>query len=237
MIKASSYSLAFQSPLFLVLLVAIIGVVPLGAQTDDLVRVRALLGEGATSQIEAAIQLGLADGLPRNLLVDKAIEGAAKGMGSEVILAAVDTLTDELRRAGTVVGLDADEVHLEKAADGLRSGLDQSFLVELYRENSEDFAMMVVALEDLLRTGVTVRVAQNMLRDASSRGLRVNELLRLPANVRRLVREGRTPFEAVRSVRASMRSGRRPPYPYDGTPNFSIHRRHQTPIQFMWSIN
>ena len=210
MIKASSYSLAFQSPLFLVLLVAIIGVVPLGAQTDDLVRVRALLGEGATSQIEAAIQLGLADGLPRNLLVDKAIEGAAKGMGSEVILAAVDTLTDELRRAGTVVGLDADEVHLEKAADGLRSGLDQSFLVELYRENSEDFAMMVVALEDLLR---------------------------LPANVRRLVREGRTPFEAVRSVRASMRSGRRPPYPYDGTPNFSIHRRHQTPIQFMWSIN
>ena len=237
MIKASSYSLAFQSPLFLVLLVAIIGVVPLGAQTDDLVRVRALLGEGATSQIEAAIQLGLADGLPRNLLVDKAIEGAAKGMGSEVILAAVDTLTDELRRAGTVVGLDADEVHLEKAADGLRSGLDQSFLVELYRENSEDFAMVVVALEDLLRTGVTVRAAQNMLRDASSRGLRVNELLRLPANVRRLVREGRTPFEAVRSVRASMRSGRRPPYPYDGTPNFSIHRRHQTPIQFMWSIN
>ena len=237
MIKASSYSLAFQSPLFLVLLVAIIGVVPLGAQTDDLVRVRALLGEGATSQIEAAIQLGLADGLPRNLLVDKAIEGAAKGMGSEVILAAVYTLTDELRRAGTVVGLDADEVHLEKAADGLRSGLDQSFLVELYRENSEDFAMVVVALEDLLRTGVTVRAAQNMLRDASSRGLRVNELLRLPANVRRLVREGRTPFEAVRSVRASMRSGRRPPYPYDGTPNFSIHRRHQTPIQFMWSIN
>ena len=210
MIKASSYSLAFQSPLFLVLLVAIIGVVPLGAQTDDLVRVRALLGEGATSQIEAAIQLGLADGLPRNLLVDKAIEGAAKGMGSEVILAAVYTLTDELRRAGTVVGLDADEVHLEKADEGLRSGLDQSFLVELYRENSEDFAMVVVALEDLLR---------------------------LPANVRRLVREGRTPFEAVRSVRASMRSGRRPPYPYDGTPNFSIHRRHQTPIQFMWSIN
>ncbi len=237
MIKVSSYSLAFQSPLFLVLLVAIIGVVPLGAQTDDLVRVRALLGEGATSQIEAAIQLGLADGLPRNLLVDKAIEGAAKGMGSEVILAAVYTLTDELRQAGTVVGLDADEVNLEKAADGLRSGLDQSFLVELYRENSEDFAMVVVALEDLLRTGVTVRVAQNMLRDASSRGLRVNELLRLPANVRRLVREGRTPFEAVRSVRASMRSGRRPPYPYDGTPNFSIHRRHQTPIQFMWSIN
>tara|TARA_B100001123_G_scaffold445695_1_gene597957 strand:- start:4164 stop:4877 length:714 start_codon:yes stop_codon:yes gene_type:complete len=237
MIKVSSYSLAFQSPLFLVLLVAIIGVVPLGAQTDALVRVRALLGEGATSQIEAAIQLGLADGLPRNLLVDKAIEGAAKGMGSEVILAAVYTLTDELRQAGTVVGLDADEVNLEKAADGLRSGLDQSFLVELYRENSEDFAMVVVALEDLLRTGVTVRVAQNMLRDASSRGLRVNELLRLPANVRRLVREGRTPFEAVRSVRASMRSGRRPPYPYDGTPNFSIHRRHQTPIQFMWSIN
>ena len=237
MIKVSSYSLAFQSPLFLVLLVAIIGVVPLGAQTDDLVRVRALLGEGATSQIEAAIQLGLADGLPRNLLVDKAIEGAAKGMGSEVILAAVYTLTDELRQAGTVVGLDADEVNLEKAADGLRSGLDQSFLVELYRENSEDFAMVVVALEDLLRTGVTVRVAQNMLRDASSRGLRVNELLRLPANVRRLVREGRTPFEAVRSVRASMRYGRRPPYPYDGTPNFSIHRRHQTPIQFMWSIN
>ena len=237
MIKTSGYSSAFRSPFSLALLVTIIVVTPLGAQTDDLVRVRALLGEGATSQIEAAIQLGVADGLPRNLLVDKAIEGAAKGMGSEVTLAAVYTLADELRQAATVVGLDADEVHLAKAADGLRSGLDQSFLVELYGENSEDFPMMVVALEDLLRTGVTVRVAQNMLRDASSRGLGANELLRLPANVRRLVREGRTPFEAVRSVRASMRSGRRPPYPYDGTPNFSIHRKHQTPIQFIWSIN
>ena len=174
-------------------MVTMIVVIPLGAQTNDLVRVRALLGEDATSQIEAAIQLGMADGLPRSLLVDRVIEGAAKGMESEVILAAVHTLADELRQAATVVGLDADEVNLEKAADGLRSGLDQSFLVELYGENPKDFPMMVVALEDLLRTGVTVRVAQNMLRDASSHGLEANELLRLPANVRRLVREGRTP--------------------------------------------
>lgn len=230
MIKTFGYSLAFRSSFSQVLLVTMIMVTPLGAQTDDLVRVRALLGEGATAQIEVAIQLGVADGLPRSLLVDKAIEGTAKGMGLEVILAAVYTLTDELRQATTVVGFDADEVHLEKAAVGLRSGLDQSFLVELYGENPEDFPMMVVALEDLLRTGVTVRVAQNMLRDASSRGLGANELLRLPANVRRLVREGRTPFEAVRSVRASMRSGRRPPYPYDGIPNFSVRRKHQIPM-------
>ena len=77
MIKTSGYSLAFRSSFSLVLMVTMIVVIPLGAQTNDLVRVRALLGEDATSQIEAAIQLGMADGLPRSLLVDRVIEGAA----------------------------------------------------------------------------------------------------------------------------------------------------------------
>jgi hypothetical protein len=237
MIKTSGHPLALRSHFFHVLLVTVIVVTPLGAQTDDLVRVRASFGEGATAQIEAAIQLGVADGLPRNLLVNRALEGVAKGMGSEVVLAAVHTLADELRQATTVVGPDANEAHLEKAADGLRNGLDRRFLVELYRENPADFPVMVIALEDLLHTGVTVRVAQNMLRDASSRGLGANELLRLPANVRRLVRAGRTPLEAVRSVRAGMRSGRRPPYPCDDTPNFSGRRKRQIPAQFTWRVN
>ena len=222
--------LALRSYFSQVLLVTMVVVTPLGAQTDDLVRVQAAFGEVATAQIEVAIQLGVADGLPRSLLVNKAIEGAAKGVGSEVVLVAVRTLADELRQATMVVGRDADEAQLEKAADGLRNGLDRRFLVEVYRESPEDFSMMVIALEDLLRTGVEVTVAQAMLRDASSRGLGANEFLGLPANVRRLVREGRTPFEAARSVRAGMRSGRRPPYPHDGIPNFSVRRKRQIPI-------
>lgn len=204
--RARSRPLGLLGPLlFLVLSIA-----PLAAQNDDLARVRMEFGEAAASQIEAAVDRGVLDGLPRVLLVEKAVEGAAKQMPLEAVLGAVRTLSAELQVAARVVGLDADAETLEKAADAIRHGVDRQLLIQLRRDSPREFAVMVVAIEDLIHVGVEPAEAEDMLRLAASNGMSGDEVLGLPATVRRLVREGSTPGQAAQSVRADLGGGRDP---------------------------
>ncbi|MCG8469828.1 MAG: hypothetical protein MJB57_16745 [Gemmatimonadetes bacterium] len=179
----------------------------LAAQTDDLARVRAAYGEVDAARIAAVIQRGVDNELPRRLLVEKALEGTAKRMPADAVLAAVTTLERELRAAATVVWPDQDAETLEKTADALRHGIDRALLVELHRERPEEFPMMIVAIEDLIHVGVDPDVAEDMVRAAATSGLSGHETLGLPATVRRLVREGSTPRDAASSVRAGIRPG------------------------------
>lgn len=201
-----------------ILSAVLLGVVPVAAQTDDLSRIRAELGEVYAARIGAAVNAGVSDGLPRGLLIDKAIEGVAKGMGPEVVLGAVTAFADELRAAISVVGRDADPVKLEKASDALRRGVDRGLLIRLDRDRPEHFAIIVIALEDLLDVGVPLPLAEDMVRYAVSEGLSGDQMLGLPANVKRLVREGRTPGQAASSVHEGLRSGRGVRPPFDGQP-------------------
>ncbi len=191
-------------------LVLALSIAPLAAQNDDLARVRMEFGEASASQIEAAVDRAVLDGLPRELLVAKAVEGAAKHMPLEAVLGAVRTLSAELQVAARVVGLDADAETLEKAADAIRHGVDSQLLIHLRRESPREFAVMVVAIEDLIHVGVDPSEAEDMLRLAAANGMSGDEVLGLPATVRRLVREGSTPRQAAQSVRANLGGGRSP---------------------------
>jgi hypothetical protein len=193
---------------------------PVGAQDVGLARLTREFGEDEAARIVAVIDAGVDDGLPRELLVGKAVEGAAKHMSANAVRSAVATLADELRAAVPIVGRENAE-KLSKAADALRHGVDREFLVQLDRDHPRDFAMMIVALEDLLHAGVSLEEAQGMVADAASRGYAGEEVLNLPATVRRLVREGRTPLQAASSVREGVRRGRvviPPPPPALGGP-------------------
>lgn len=193
----------------------LVAAAPLVAQADDLAKVRGEYGEVETARIAAVIEAGERDGLPRSLLVAKAVEGAAKRMEPEVVRLALVGFADELRMAATVVGRDADPVELEKTADALRHGVDRDVLADLHRAHPETFAVMVVAIEDLLHAGVTLDTAQELVREAASRGFDGDQVLGLPATVRRLVREGRTPTQAASSVHQGLlrRSVVPPPFP------------------------
>ncbi len=207
---------------------------PIAAQTDDLSRIRTEFGEVYAARIGAAVDRGVSDGLPRVLLVDKAIEGLAKGMEPEVVLRAVTAFAEELRTATSVVGRDADPVKLEKAADALRRGVDRGLLTSLERDQPEHFAIMVIALEDLLDVGVALPLAQDMVRYAAAEGLSGDQMLGLPASVKRLVREGRTPLDAASSVHESLRSGQRVVPPFGGRPlaGFPTRSQRRTPPFF-----
>ena len=184
-------------------------------QTDDLGRVRVRFPAAEVERIETILSAAEDEGVPRVLLVEKAVEGVAKGHEPRVVIQAVSTLADELRATVRLLGRDTPPEGLEKATDAIRHGVEPRAVRELARASPGDFPLFLQAIEDLLNAGVELEAAQDMVLDAASRGMRSQDVLALPQTVRRLVREGSSPVEAATMVRRSLRSGRAtiPPAP------------------------
>ncbi len=189
---------------------ALFGVAATGwaQQADDLARVRARFPAADVDRLETILSDAQADGVPRVLLVEKAVEGAAKGHEPAVVIGAVSTLADELRATVRLLGRDTPPPGLEKAADAIRHGVEPGVVRELAERDPRDFPILLQTIEDLLHAGVARDEAQGMVLDASSRGMRSQDVLTLPATVRRLVREGNSPVEAATSIRRNLRAGR-----------------------------
>lgn len=164
---------------------------PLAGQ-DSRARFSRHLGAVYAARTLSVIEAGVRDGLPRGLLIDKAMEGVAKGMAPEVVLDAVDTFAGELRGAVSVVGPGAEPVALEKAADALRRGVGRGLLIRLGSERAEDFPLLIVSLEELLDAGVELSRAEDLVRYAVSEQFDSDAVLRLPASVKLVVRECRS---------------------------------------------
>lgn len=161
---------------------------PLAGQ-DPRARFSRHLGAVYAARTLSVIDAGVRDGLPRGLLIDKAMEGVAKGMAPEVVLDAVDTFAGELREAVSVVGPRAEPVALEKTADALRRGVGRALLTRLGRERADDFPLLIVSLEELLDAGVELSLAEDLVRYAVSEEFDSDAVLRLPASVKLVVRE------------------------------------------------
>lgn len=192
-------------------LVPILGVVLLGMaatapaqQTDDLARVRARFPAEAVTRIETILVEAEDEGVPRALLVEKALEGAAKGHRPDVVIQAVSTLAGELRATVRLLGRDTPLPGLEKATDAIRHGVEPDAVRQLARASPRDLPIFLQAIEDLLHAGVELETAQGMVLDAAARGMRSQEVLTLPQSVRRLVREGSSPVEAATTIRRSL---------------------------------
>lgn len=196
----------------------------LAAQQDDLARLRRVFSSSEVSSIDAVIRTAEADGVPRALLIRRAIEGAAKGMKADVVREAVVVYAAELRAAVDLLGRGAEPHALEKTADALRHGVDAGFVASLAARNPRELPAMLQVIEDLLHEGVSLSEAQAVVRDASGRGLSGAEVLSLPAAVRRLIRSGSSPADAVSSVRRSLQGGR-PPGPPRSLPDPGTRRR------------
>ena len=166
---------------------ALLAARPLAAQ-DARARFSRHLGAVYAARTLSVIEAGVRDGLPRGLLIDKAMEGVAKGMSPEVVLAAVDTFAAELRDAASVVGPRVEPVALEKAADALRRGVGRELLTRLGRDRA-DFPLLIVSLEELLDAGVELDLAEDLVRYAVAEEFDSDAVLRLPASVKLLIRE------------------------------------------------
>lgn len=168
--------------------IALLASGPLAGQ-DDRARFSQHLGAVYAARTLSVIEAGVRDGLPRGLLIDKAMEGVAKGMAPQVVLEAVDTFAGELRDALPVVGPRAEPIALEKAADALRRGVGRGLLTRLGRERAGDFPLLIVSIEELLDAGVELNLAEDLVGYAVSEGFDSDAVLRLPASVKLVVRE------------------------------------------------
>ncbi|MDH3732755.1 MAG: hypothetical protein OEU54_04440 [Gemmatimonadota bacterium] len=182
--------------------------VRLDAQEDDLARVRAGYDVETVDSLERVIAEAESDGVPRELLVEKAVEGAAKRADAPMLVEAVTTWADELRGAVALLGRGTQPQGLAKAAESIRHGVDEEVVRRLAGDYPVDYPIMLQAIEDLLHTGVELDEAQAMVVDAAERGFKGQDVLTLSATLRRLVREGASPVDAAASIRVNMRAGR-----------------------------
>ena len=184
------------------------GPVFLAAQEGGLDRLQRTFSAEEVQRIDAVVENAAKDGIPRSLLVAKAVEGAAKGMTAQVVLGAVSQLAVELRVARRLLGPDVGAYGLEKAADALRHGVSGGVVGALAEEHPRDFPVMLQVIEDLLHEGVALGEAESVVREAASLGYRGDRVLTLPGSVRRLIRGGASPAQAASSLRQTMRTGR-----------------------------
>lgn len=151
-----------------------------------------------------------ADGIPPSLLVDKALEGAAKGVSGERLVATVSAYADELREARSLIGPDIDATGLLAATNALRRGVPPGIIRGLALEHPARFEMLLLVHGDLLVEGVPPDEAYGVVQAALRRGLEGENLLSVPAAIRRLIREGEAPVDAAVSVERGLEQGRFP---------------------------
>lgn len=113
------------------------------------------LSEPARARVEAILVAARAEGVPDEPLVDRALEGAAKGASPELIVAAVTRLRGELVTVRRVFGVAAPSAELTAGASALRAGA-----------SADDLAQLRV-----LRTGRSLTVAAGVLADLVSAGV------------------------------------------------------------------
>mgnify|MGYP001221404197 CR=1 FL=1 len=180
----------------------------------NLARARAVLPPDAMRDLERAVEAARARGLPTEPLVDKALEGAAKGVPAERILAVVRQLAEDLERAYALVVRSgtAAPADVTAVADAIRRGVPEDAIRTLHggSASGEPIALAVHTLADLLDRGVPVDVALDVLAAWRSFGARPDQLRELPAAVERLIREGALPAQAAAAVASAVRAGHGP---------------------------
>ena len=190
-----------------------VATMPAAAQQEDprLERVRAELTASAAQQIERRIEEARAQGLPHEALLDKAVEGIAKGVSGPRIAGAVDQLAQELGTAQTLLANDGlpDPTVVAAVADAMRRGVPEPAIrrVAGQADPGEPVALAVHTMGDLMDRGVPAAQAVAVLEAWRFRGGGPDELRQLPAAVERLMRQGVLPGQAAAALANAMRRG------------------------------
>ena len=174
----------------------------LGAQD---VQVR--LDRRVSPEVQQAVRSIAADaaahGLPVDPLVQKAIEGGAKGVPGDRVIAAVRALAGRLAEAKEAVseagvGAPSGDV-VEGGADALNAGLSKSQVGELVRVSQppQDPGLTLRVAATLAALGVPATQALELVQGMISAGRSPSDLLGLPGQVQAGVARGATPAQAA----------------------------------------
>jgi len=169
--------------------------------------VQAQLDGRVSPEVRRAVRSIAADaaahGLPVDPLVQKAIEGAAKGVPGDRVIAAVRALAGRLAEAMAAVrqgGVPAPTGEVvEGGADALNAGISAGQVSDLVRVSQppHDPALTLRVTATLAALGVPPKQALQLVQKMISDGRSPSDLLGLPGQVQAGVARGATPAQAA----------------------------------------
>lgn len=176
-------------------------------------RLEARLDPETSAVVSALVDSARAEGLPGEPLVQRALEGAAKGADAERILAAVRGLRGRLRDARSALGASSAEAELVAGAAALYVGASPATLETLRSaRRDESVTIALVVLADLIQRGVPTAAVSEIMLGLTQAGVTDASLQELRRLVEQDIRAGATPDVAA-ATRAEGLLSAQPPSP------------------------
>jgi len=160
-------------------------------------RLEGRVPESIRAEIDALLDSAAAIGLPTEPIVDRALEGASKGAGANLILAAVRRLTGELSDAREALGSASSEAEIVAGASAIRAGATSGDLEQLrmLRAN-KSLTIAAAVLADLVAVGVPADTAAAAVITLAV-GAEDVEYIAFRRNVERDIALGASPVSAL----------------------------------------
>ncbi len=180
---------------------------PLRAQEAARNRAEQTLPPEVFQGVLAVAEEAAVEGVPPGPLFNKALEGAAKRVPADRLLPAVRAYAGRLGEARAALGADAGVPLLVAGADAIQRGVPADALRDLPRDRPRSPVALLV-LAELMESGVPRERAIATLRQTMDQRVRDDAMLEIPARVRRLIRDGVPPAEAIERVRRTISARR-----------------------------
>jgi hypothetical protein len=148
-------------------------------------RLSARLDSVTLPKVEALLAAAQRRGLPREPLVQKALEGSSKGAPGPRIVTAVESMLADLTRARQGLGSQASADELVAGAAALRAGATLEMVERLRRiEPESGVAVPLAVFADLVAGGMAVDAAWRSVEQLAQRGGEDQEFLELRERLR-----------------------------------------------------
>lgn len=162
------------------------------------VRLQARLDKPTMNAVNALVDSARIAKLPTAPLVDKALEGAAKGSDGLKIIAAVKQLSVRMRSAKRVLGSGATSDEIKAGAGAIDVGVSVRDIARLRAASGKRAVTMPLSvLSDLIGQAVPISTATNLVVQLARSGVKDPELVLFQRNVRGDIGRGADPTVAA----------------------------------------
>lgn len=161
-------------------------------------RLAARLDKSTLLAVNAVIDSARVAKLPTAPLVDKALEGAARGSEGGRIVNAVHQLSVRMTTARGVLGTSASADEIKVAAAALDAGVGERDLARLHSASGKrPVTMPLAVLTDLIGRSVPIPTATNVVLQLARAGAKDADLALFQRNVRADIDRGADPSAAA----------------------------------------
>jgi hypothetical protein len=180
-------------------------------QADARAQASSVLSPEVFAQVDAEATDLEASGIAPAILYRKALEGAAKRVPEDRLVPGVLQYAARLRTARLAFATDPaggariDPPLLVAGADALQRGVSPELLARLGDDGAQRTPVSVLVLADLVETGLGDERALGLVREAVQARTRDQRMLEIPAEARRLLRQGRSPTDVAEDLRRALR--------------------------------